>query len=42
MILEFLHFGFGVPGFPWTRQVAEVEASGQASGVAGAGRPGCL
>lgn len=38
MILEFLHFGLGVPGFPWTGEVAEVEGGG----VAGAGRPGCL
>lgn len=42
MILEFLHFWFGVPGFPWTGEVAEAEAGGQGGGVAGAGRPGCL
>lgn len=42
MILEFLHFRFGVPGFPWTGEVAEVKGGGQGGGVAGAGRPGCL
>lgn len=42
MILEFLHFWLGVPGFPWTGEVAEVEGGGQGRGVAGARRPGCL
>lgn len=42
MILEFLHFRFGVPGFPWTGEVAEVEGSGEGRGVAGAGGLGCL
>lgn len=42
MILEFLHFWLGVPGFPWTGEVAEVEGGGQGRGVAGAGGPGCL
>lgn len=42
MILEFLHFGFGVPGFPWTGQVAEADAGGRGGRVAGAGGPGRL
>lgn len=42
MILELLHFGLGVPGFPWTGQVAEAEAGGQGGRVAGAGGPGRL
>lgn len=29
MILEFLHFWLGVPWFPWTGEVAEVDGGGQ-------------
>lgn len=40
MILEFLHFGFGVPRFPWAGEI--VEGGGQGGGAGGAGRPSCL
>lgn len=42
MILEFPHFGFGVPRFPRARGVVEVEGGGQGGGGGGAGRPSCL
>lgn len=42
MILEFLHFGFGVPRFAWTREMVEVVGGGQGGGASGAGRPSCL
>lgn len=42
MIFEFPHFGFGVPRFPWTREMVEVEGGGQGGGAGGAGRPSCL
>lgn len=42
MILEFPHFGFGVPRFPWAREMVEVEGGGQGGGAGGAGRLSCL
>ena len=37
MILEFPHFGFGVPRFPWAGEVVEVQG-----GAGRAGRLSCL
>lgn len=42
MILEFPHFGFGVPRFPWAGEMVEVEGGGQGGGTGGTGRPSCL
>lgn len=40
MILEFPHFGFSVPRFPWAWEMVEAEGRGQGGGACGAG--GCL
>lgn len=37
MILEFPHFGFRVPRFPWAGEMVEVERRGQGGGASGAG-----
>lgn len=42
MILEFFHFGFGIPRFPRAGEMVEIEVVGHGGGTGRAGRPSCL